>query len=85
MCVTRSIEKNIVYNEIEKDDTLDDIFEFISENIDEWKSHQVLWDMTLFAFRTISAASTRSLIEKSALISQKRSGRKSAIFINDIV
>jgi len=82
MSITISIETNIVVNAAEKGDTFDDIIDFISDHIESWRRHQVLWDMTLFDFQSIDSHSIRSLVRKGIPLSKKRFGLKTAILVN---
>ncbi len=84
MTITSFSESNIVFNAVEEGDTLDDIFDFVSKYVDTWERRQVLWDMTLFDFPSLDSNSVRSLVNRGAPLSEKRSGLKTAILVNSM-
>ncbi len=85
MTITSFSERNIVFNAVEEGDTLDDLFDFASEHVDTWGRGQVLWDMTLFDFPSLDSNSVRSLVNRGAPLSEKRSGLKTAILVDSVL
>lgn len=82
MAITNAIESDLVINAVEEGDTLSDIIEFVSNNIDSWGSRQVFWDATLLDFQSIDSASIQSFVKKGAPFSEKRAGLKTAILVD---
>jgi hypothetical protein len=76
-------ETGIIINSVEESDTLDDIIGYITQHVAEWSSHQVLWDLTLLDFNVINSESIRSLIQKGLSLSEKRTGLKTALLVDN--
>ena len=81
MSFTCIVESNFVINTAEEGDTLDEIFDFISNNRESWGSRHVMWDMTLFDSQSINPQSVLSFIQQSASLTERRSGLKNAILV----
>ncbi|MFC1554689.1 hypothetical protein ACFL7D_08660 [candidate division KSB1 bacterium] len=79
MSIYSVIEGNVVVNTVDENDTLNDIFDLISKNIDEWVGYKLLWDLSIFNFLKIDSDSIHSFIQKIAPLSEKHSGQKDAI------
>lgn len=85
MSIKTVIESGVVVNTIDNGDKLEDIGLYIAQNICEWEKMPVLWDVENFRFETLDPEKIRTFIRKKALLSQKRSGLKTAILVeNDL-
>ena len=75
----------IVINVAQKTDTLDDIIDYVSQHIESWVDCNIIWDATLLDWESISSQSIRALAQNVILLSNKRLGSKTAIFVDSDV
>jgi hypothetical protein len=79
--ITTRNDGSVIVNTVKGLVGLDEIANFISDNIDSWIGKSELWDISEMDFNDISTEDLRVFVQKAAITSaaSKRSGGKTAI------
>jgi len=82
MSIQATFKSNYVIITPDATETLDNILEYVSENIELWKDKNTLWDARELSFKGITSDILRSFTEKIQPVTKIREGLKTAIVVN---
>ncbi len=76
------IEQGIVFNTAAEGASLDDFLEYVTANIQDWRTLPVCWDMSKLDYESLTGDTVRNVIYRAGDVASVRAGLKTAFTVD---